>query len=167
MTGVQTCALPIYWTDNQPGTADDRYLNPAKSGRNQALFIAFEAMMAQAFQKTDPAYARACLEAATRCWKAWKRGAAAIDRGWAVLGDIALWRATGRDEYAASATRTGGLLLALQNTEHIGNQKRVRGFWRASETDPSPLADAVHPALPALALLELAEIGRASCRGRV
>ena len=35
-----------HWTDNRPGTPDDRYLNPAKRGRNQALFITVQAMAA-------------------------------------------------------------------------------------------------------------------------
>lgn len=146
-----------HWTDNRRGTPDDRYLNPAKGGVNQALFIAFEAMMARAFEKVDPEYARTCLDAALRCHKAWKPGHGAKERSWAVLGDIELYQATGRDEYAVSAAQNGGLLLALQNTEFIGEQKAVRGFWRTSETDASPYTDAVHPAVPLLALAELAE----------
>ncbi len=30
-----------HWTDNQIGTADDRYINPAKSGVIQAMFAGF------------------------------------------------------------------------------------------------------------------------------
>ena len=62
-----------HWTDNRPGTPDDRYLNPAKRGRNQALFITVQAMAAQAFQASDATYAKQCLAAAHRCWSAAKR----------------------------------------------------------------------------------------------
>src|ERR1039458_9666356 len=62
-----------HWTDNRPGTDDDRYLNPAKRGRNQALFVTVQAMAAQAFQASDAPYARQCLAAAQRCWSAAKR----------------------------------------------------------------------------------------------
>lgn len=146
-----------HWTDNQPGTSDDRYLNPGKGGQNQALFIVFEAMMAQAFKTADPEYARTCLGAAIRCHKAWKPSAGTTDRAWSVIGSVELYRATGRDEFAASATQAGGLLLGLQNTEFTADQKEVRGFWRTSDTDASPYVDAVHSAVAPLALLDLAD----------
>jgi hypothetical protein len=146
-----------HWTDNQPGTSDDRYLNPAKGGRNQTLFVVFEAMMAQAFQKADAEYARVCLSAAERCWKARKPVNATGELAWAAMGALELYRATGRTEYAADAARAGGLLLALQNTEHTGNQKEVRGFWRVSDSSAEPYVDAVYGGAPPLALLELAE----------
>ena len=62
-----------HWTDNRAGTADDRYLNPAKRGRNQAMFITVQAMAAQAFKASDATYAKQCLTAAQRCWTASKR----------------------------------------------------------------------------------------------
>ena len=145
-----------HWTDNQPGTADDRYINPSKSGRNQALFVTLQAMCAQAYKSVDAAYARKCLDAATRCWRAWKRGGGTLERAWNTMAAIEMYRATGEDGYAAAATECGGLLLALQNTEFTGSQKVVRGFWRTSESDANPFCDAVHPAVPALALQELA-----------
>ena len=145
-----------HWTDNRTGTSDDRYLNPAKSGRNQALFVVFEAMMAQAFRTADPEYARTCLGAAVRCWKAWKRGGNTYETSWAAMGAAELHRAGAGEAYAQEAAAAGGLLLGLQNTEYTGGQKEVRGFWRAGENDPAPYVDAVHPAVAPLALLELA-----------
>ena len=145
-----------HWTDNRTGTADDRYINPGKSGHNQALFVVFEGMMAQAFQTADPEYARTCLNAAVRCWKAWKRGNGVGDLGWAAIGALELYHATGTDAYAGEAAAIGGALLGLQNAEFTAGQKEIRGFWRTSESDPNPHVDAVQPAAPALALLELA-----------
>ena len=96
----------------------------------------------------DAAYARKCLDAATRCWRAWKRGGGTLERSWNTMAAIEMYRATGEDDYAAAATEAGGLLLALQNTEFTGSQKEVRGFWRTSESDANPFCDAVHPAVP-------------------
>ena len=139
-----------HWTDNRIGTDDDRYLNPAKSGRNQALFVCAEAMMAQAFQATDAAYAQTCRTAAERCWAASKRQGGAGDLAWWILAALEMRNAT-------EAARLGGELAALQTTEFIAAQKEVRGFWRVSDRDRVPYTDAVHSALPPLALLELAK----------
>jgi hypothetical protein len=139
-----------HWTDNRAGTADDRYLNTAKSGFNQALFVTLEAMAAQAYAASDPAYARTCKDAAARCWQAAKRDTgSARDLAWWTLAAIETSRPT---DIAGFAKRLG----ALQTTEFIGSQKEVRGFWRASEKDAAPYNDAVHSAMPAIALLEAA-----------
>ena len=58
--------------------------------------------------------------------------------------------------YTAAAVQLGGQLLALQAAGFVGDQKEIRGFWRVSDRDPNPYTDAVHSALPPLALLELA-----------
>lgn len=145
-----------HWTDNRVGTPDDRYLNPSKAGRNQALFVATEAMAAQAFQASDPAYARKCLEAATRCWDAARRQGNTGDLSCWTLAAVEMRRATGRESYGEEAGRLGDRLLALQTTDFIGSQKEIRGFWRVSESDTAPYTDAVYSALPPLALLELA-----------
>lgn len=146
-----------HWTDNRPGTADDRYLNPAKSGRNQALFVAVQAMAAQAFRASDAAYAKQCLAAAQRCWSAAQREGNTGDLAWWVMAALEMRGAAGRDPYASEAAQLGGRLLALQDANFAGGQKEIRGFWRAGERDRNPYTDAVHSALPALALLELAQ----------
>ncbi len=145
-----------HWTDNLPGTEDDRYLNPAKRGRNQALFITVQAMAAQAFQASDGAYAKQCLAAAQRCWSAAKREGNTGDLAWWLMAGLEMRAAAGHDPYTAEAALLGNRLLSLQAAEFVGGQKDIRGFWRAGERDPNPYTDAVHSALPALALLELA-----------
>lgn len=145
-----------HWTDNRAGTADDRHLNAAKPEHVQALFVTLQAMMAQAFRKTDAPYAEQCLRAAVRCWDAARRGAASHTLAWWTLAALELHRAAGKELYAEAAARLGERLLALQTTDFIGSQKDVRGFWRVSETDANPYNQAVDSALPPLALLELA-----------
>jgi hypothetical protein len=138
-----------HWTDNRIGTDDDRYLNPTKNGRNQAIFVCAEAMMAQAFQPTDAAYAQTCRTAAERCWTAAKHQGGSQELAWWVLAALELRR-------HADAAELGNRVLALQTTEFIGAQKEIRGFWRVSDGNRMPYTDAVHSALPPLALLELA-----------
>jgi hypothetical protein len=144
------------WTDNQPGTEDDRYLNPSRSELVQALFVVLEAMAAEVFRQRDVGYAQQCLAAAVRCWNAARRSGGARVLSWWTLAALELNRATGREEYAEAAARSGDLLLSLQTTDFTNSQKEVRGYWRASESDDSPYTDAVDSALPSLALLELA-----------
>jgi len=138
-----------HWTDNRIGTDDDRYLNPAKNGRNQALFTCAESMLAHAFQPTDGAYSQTCRAAAARCRAASKPEGGARDLAWWLLAAIELGR-------AAEAAALGSQLLDLQTTEFIAGQKEVRGFWRVSDRNRVPYTDAVDSALPPLALLELA-----------
>ncbi|MEO8370346.1 MAG: glycoside hydrolase family 9 protein [Candidatus Solibacter sp.] len=145
-----------HWTDNRPGTDDDRYLNPAKRGRNQAMFIVVQAMAAQAFKAGDAAYAKQCLTAAQRCWTASQREGGSGELAWWVLAALEMRAATGSEAHTAEAVRAGSALLALQSTEFVGAQKEIRGYWRVSDRDRNPYTDAVHSALPPLALLELA-----------
>ncbi len=144
-----------HWTDNEAGTDDDRYINPAKRGRIQALFVTTEAMAAQAYKSADAPYAAQCLAAAVRCWNASKREGNTGDLAWWTLASLEMHRATGREPYLTEAVRLGGLLLALQTADYTAGQKEVRGFWRVSESNTSPYTDAVHSALPPFSLLEL------------
>jgi len=146
-----------HWTDNQPGTGDDRYLNPAKTGLVQAMFVALEAMTAHAFRTAAAEYSKRCLDAAQRCWDAAERGGRTLETAWWTLAALEMRRATGKPDFARAAAELGAKLLGLQTSGFIGSQKEVRGFWRTSESDTTPYADAVYPALPGLAMLELAE----------
>lgn len=142
-----------HWTDNIIGTADDRYLNTHKTSLIAALFTTVEAMAAQEFQASDPAYARQILAAAGRAWASFPRhsgNTAAL--AWWVLAAIELSRATGRPEYSNAAARLGERLLARQAT--AGGA--VQGYWRGGPApDAAPFVDIRFSAIPALALLEL------------
>jgi hypothetical protein len=146
-----------HWTDNHAGTADDRYINTSRSAFNQALFVTLEAMAAQAYHESDAPYAKTCLDAAARCWQAAKRdGGGSRDFAWWTLAAIEMYRATRTAAYAAAAAQSASRLLALQTTDFIGGQKEIRGFWRMSGGNEAPYNDAVHSALPAIALVEAA-----------
>lgn len=145
-----------HWTDNQIGTADDRFLNTGKSGAIQAMWIALQGMVAQAFRATDPGYAQACLAAGLRCWRANKPAGGANELSWWTLASTELYRATRSAEFGEATATLAGELVGLQQTDYAGGQRMVRGFWRAARNSPEPYADAVYAAMPALVLLEAA-----------
>ncbi|HYW48599.1 MAG TPA: glycoside hydrolase family 9 protein [Bryobacteraceae bacterium] len=165
------------WTDNQIGTADDRFIIWRKSGNVQANWVTLQAMVAQAFQAADASYAQRCLEAGLRC-----RRAAGVPSGpgenagelaWWTLADLELWRATQQVSWADSAAAMAGRLLALQATDYVGSQKSIRGFWPMGRTAGAPDAPGAgpggrypgaasfqndaHSAVPGHAMMELIE----------
>jgi hypothetical protein len=145
-----------HWTDNRTGTADDRYINPGKPAMVQAMFVALQAMIAQAFAGSDKGYAQACLAAGVRCWDATEHPSSARDLSWRVLAAIELHRATRESKYADQAAKLGQSLAALQAAQFIGSQTEVRGFWMTGGARSIPYAEPVYSAMPPLALLELA-----------
>ncbi|MBZ5582619.1 MAG: glycoside hydrolase family 9 protein [Acidobacteriia bacterium] len=139
-----------HWTDNRSGTDDDRYINTGKPTMVQAMFVALQAMIAQAYDKT-------CLEAATRCWQANKRDSTGTrDLAWWTLAALEMYRTDAGAEYAAAAAELAGRLAGLQNTEFMAGQKQFRGFWRMRANSQDPYNDAVYSAIPGIALLEAA-----------
>jgi len=146
-----------HWTDNQPGTSDDRYINTAKPAMVQAMFVGLQAMVAQAFAASDKAYAQACFSAGVKCWEATETPKSAKELSWRVLAAVELHRATREAKYAEQAAKLGAALAALQITGEFGGQKTVRGFWEGGGARPAPYVDPVYSALPPIAMLELAE----------
>jgi len=146
-----------HWTDNAAGGVDDRYINPSKPDIVQAQFVAVQALLAQVYKSADPGYGQRCLQAALRCWSANTPGNDAIGLGWWTLAALELSRATGGKRWVDETASLAARVLTLQNTEHIGNQKAVRGFWHTSEENRAPLLHHLFPGIPAIALLEAAK----------
>ncbi len=142
-----------HWTDNVIGTNDDRYLNTAKRSGTAAVFTALEALAAQCYKKTDPDYAKRCLDAAVRAWKGFDRPPDSTeDSAWWTLAACELFRATLQSEYRDHALLLGRDLLRRQNTSYLAEQRQVRGFWMNGD---QPYMDIVNSAMPPLALLHL------------
>jgi len=147
-----------HWTDNIAGTADDRWINVSKVPGIQAMFVAAQAMMYQAFLQTDPAYAAACWNAAQRCWIAnTHSGDNTTDVAWWTLAAIEMHRANPQPQFYDEIVRLANQLVSLQNGEPSGGQTAVRGFFPMWPGNPEPLRDQVHPAMPAYALLRAAQ----------
>jgi len=145
-----------HWTDNRAGTADDRYINPSKSGIIQAEFVTAQALIAQLFRETDPGYGQSCLAAGLRCRKANTPGNTTEDLvSWAMAA-LELYRATGEEAWGQEARHLGNQLRELQVQEFQGSQRQVRGYFITSPTDRTPYVNAIGSAVPALLLLDLA-----------
>lgn len=134
-----------HWTDNIAGTADDRYLNPAKPGLVQAMFTTLEAAYASEFAASDTAYSARCLAAAKRCWAANPHSGDTVQLGWWTLAAVALHQATGDGEMGRAAQELAMNLAGLQTSQ---------GFWSMAPGSSEPYKHAVHGALPPFALLE-------------
>jgi hypothetical protein len=120
-----------HWTDNQIGTADDRYINPMFHVVIQWEFICFEAMVAGAFKNIDPAYSNQCLQAALRTYQYMndKPNHKPDEVAWAILALKELHQMSGGFEIATRFKKEVAALLDLQETEYRFNQQRVRGYW--------------------------------------
>ena len=144
-----------HWTDNIIGTADDRYINPAKRSGTAAVFATLQALVAQCYAKVDADYTRRCLDAGVRAWKAFDRPPkSTADSAWWAFAACELYRATDDAEFRDQALMLGRDLVARQNTSYLGDQHQVRGFWM---TGNQPYVDIVNSAMPPLALLELTD----------
>jgi hypothetical protein len=145
-----------HWTDSVIGNKDDRYLNVRKNGMVQAMWVALQAMVSQAFRATDPGYAQTCLAAAVRCWSANPHAGNTAELSWWTLAGAEMFRATLKAEHGEEAVRLARELLALQQQEYTHGQTLVRSYWRARPDSDEAYAEAVYGAMPAIALLELA-----------
>jgi hypothetical protein len=141
-----------HWTDNLIGTDDDRYINTEKRSGTAAVFATLQGLVAQCYAKSDAPYAKQCLAAGVRAWKAFGRPDSTQDVAWWTMAACELFRATKDPEYRDHATLLGRGVLSRQNTSYIGDQKQVRGFWMNGN---EMYMDVVDSALPPLALLEL------------
>jgi hypothetical protein len=143
-----------HWTDNVIGTPDDRYLNTHKGSDTAAVFAALQGLVAQCYANSEPDYARQCLAAGVRAWKAFGKPVTTIEVSWWALAACELFRATREGEYRDHAALLGRDLLARQTTTLVAGQRQVRGFWMNGD---QPYVDIVNSALPPLALLELCD----------
>ena len=142
-----------HWTDNIIGTADDRYVNPQKRSGTAAVFATLQGLVGQCYARSDADYAKRCLEAGIRAWRAFGQPPQATDDlAWWTMAACELYRATREAEFREHGVRLGRALMKQQNTSFLANQRQVRGFWMNGD---QPYIDVVNSALPPLALLEL------------
>ncbi|MGA2631791.1 MAG: glycoside hydrolase family 9 protein [Terriglobia bacterium] len=142
-----------HWTDNVVGTADDRYINTEKRGGTAAVFTTLQGLVGQCYAQADPDYAKRCLEAGVRAWRAFPEAPPSTqDLAWWAMAACELYRATRDEEFRQHAYLLGRALMNHQNTSFIAEQRQVRGFWMNGD---QPFMDIVDSALPPLALLEL------------
>lgn len=143
-----------HWTDNISGTADDRWINVDKRTGVQAMFVMAQALMSEAFQDSDSAYASRCMDAAARCWTASKRnGNNTVDLAWWLMAATEIYRISGKDGYRIELIRLAEQLTNAQFAISPNPQLALRGFFPMWPGNLQPMRDPVHSALPAYALL--------------
>lgn len=141
-----------HWTDNIVGTADDRYINVEKRSDVAAVFAALQGLAAQSYARSDPEYAKQCLNAGVRAWNAFGAPETTLELAWWAMAACELFRATRDPLYSRHGALIGRDLVARQNQSFIAEQNEVRGFWMDGG---EPYVNVVYTALPPLALLEL------------
>ena len=68
--GVEGDNSDNHWTDNIPGTGDDRYLNARHSPAIQFEYVWVQAMISAVFRNVDAEYSKRCLRIAQRAFEA-------------------------------------------------------------------------------------------------
>jgi len=145
-----------HWTDNQIGTADDRYINPMFHPVVQWEFICFEAMVANVFKNTDPDYSNQCLQAALRTNEFMndKPNNRPEEMAWAVLALLELYKMSGNADIISRLKKELTLLLDLQESEYRFGQQKVRGYWYRDLSKDDFFRSARDSGLPLVALCE-------------
>jgi len=126
-----------HWTDNIPGTADDRKADTkVASIGEQHTFIWAQALVAEVCGGLDPDYASLCLGRARRCLQwvidgAEKRGNwyGYYDTGTGIAAGLHMFQATKEEKFKEYAVKMADRFTTLQERQWIGNQKQVRGFF--------------------------------------
>jgi hypothetical protein len=146
------------WTDNLPGSGDERHVNQSINPEVQWKFVAVEARAAQAFAALDGAYAGRCLHAAARCWQACggEAPAGTVELAWACLAALEVSQ-LGWPEGREAAARFARELMARQAREYEYQQQRVRGYFYADAARHRLLKTWWQSGLPAIALARLLE----------
>ncbi len=147
-----------HWTDNEIGTADDRYVTVGSgSPQIQWTFVYMQALVAQAFWATDPAYSRHCLAVAKKAFEyglAHLTDPSTLSLSLQVLACVEMAR-SGIAEAAAVGVGAVETLLRRQVTSGP-----LRGALRSGpEIDSDLFRHAWLSGVPALALLEAMAAG--------
>ncbi|MHB1192079.1 MAG: glycoside hydrolase family 9 protein [Longimicrobiales bacterium] len=131
------------WTDNVAGTADDRVREARNNPNANYVSAAAEAIAARILAATDPVRAAHSLRLAEEDWDhaivgvegptTWHTPAFAATRmelaGIGVTASVELWRATGKEQYAAKATELARVVVASQQKTPVGRDLPLSGFF--------------------------------------
>ncbi len=113
------------WTDNLPGTADDRHVEPAIIPSTQHNYVQAQCALSRVLRNRNPDLAARALASALAVWQ---RIAASASPGQALGSALELWRSTGDTSYRDLAAAGLRALLDRQCTGARFGQDRLRGF---------------------------------------
>jgi hypothetical protein len=145
------------FTDNVPGSGDERHVNTAIAPSMQWGFIECQMALARAYAEFDPDYAARCRRAGERCLEA--HGMApedkALNAACAVTALIAAHRL--RDERAllVAAHAQAARLLECQEREWTDDQQELRGWFCTDATRTAFIKGWRATAQPVIALCAL------------
>jgi hypothetical protein len=131
------------WTDNIIGSGDERHISTQYHPEVQWEFIYLQALISGLFKKVDPIYSSQCLKAAQKAltfldnnpeykttYTAWSMSNAKVKyMAWAILAYKEMYIATGEEVYLKQMKEELKVVLSLQESEYLFNQKKVRGYW--------------------------------------
>jgi hypothetical protein len=141
-----------YWTDNVPGTWDDRAIDTKPADPVlQFVFVESEARIARLLAASDPGYAVRCREAARQAWSWAERTGVAQD---AISLAAAVGAAVALEGLPGERPGTDALLdrlLALQVARTTGPE----GWFRTSPEDAEPARDLISDSRLILGLVDL------------
>lgn len=123
------------WTDNVPGSGDERGAKRDCPPDTAVLHVQALAALAPALRSLDPDLADRCLGTARRIWAALQApGVAPLTRRDLADAALRLWEATGEETFAEFARAGLRDLLARQETGPHFGQDRIRGYFRDGGT---------------------------------
>ena len=129
------------WTDNIPGTGDDRLIQTKPAFISTHFnFVQVQMAMIQITQAKDPEYAQRCRRAAERCldWLARQKVKKANDLGAGIDAYLRSYATLADDKYRDLAVDFARRLIALQVSNPLDPTEPVGGFFRTAEDDPRP-----------------------------
>ena len=132
-------AESVKWTDNIPGTDDDRILTKTTHSWTPFAdhnFIIAESLLVELYQDKHKDYTDKCLKSAKRCfeWVNQPEQQKSYEWWWICYGSgigagLHLYKVTGEEKYKEYALKMADKFLSLQERKYIDNQKQVRGFF--------------------------------------
>lgn len=161
--GVRGDNSDNHWTDNIPGTGDDRYLNTRHSPTIQFEYAWVQAMISAAFREADPEYSERCLRIARRALEAgikeWMPDSMnTLTLSYAILAGCELFRSSGDASDRKWTVDRLEALLARQERGWIGEQEQYRGFFYDSADRSSIFRNVWESAVLPYALLAADEV---------
>lgn len=134
------------WTNGAIGDSDDRIVSARNNPNANYLAATAEAKAYSVLKDFDPELANRALRTAEEDWEfaiAGKETPESLDTpafestevelaGVGVLASLELYEATGRERYAAKARELAAVLLASQQTETVGLEFPLSGFFYTS-----------------------------------
>lgn len=149
-----------HWTDNKPGTEDDRLIQ-TKPAPIIAHFNFIQAQMAMVRlnRDRDKRYAERCKKAALRCleWLQQQDIKQANDLGAGIDACLQLYQILGQERFQEIAIKYAKKLIALQITQVIDKQNPVLGFFLSAHDNPEPDRQISRGCWHLIALCHLAE----------